>query len=92
MDVAGIARVAFTSEDHVRDVIHNFNSDGFDSLYPRYRGIEAQFTALRYFALDGSDHLTHRKQGSMIRRYINWRNRHVEDQQLRRIVSRANAA
>jgi hypothetical protein len=29
MDVAGIARVAFTSEDHVRDVIHNFNADGF---------------------------------------------------------------
>ena len=38
MDVAGIARVAFTSEDHVRDVIHNFNAHGFDSLYPRYRG------------------------------------------------------
>ena len=38
MDVAGIAKVAFTSEDHVRDVIHNFNADGFDSLYPRYRG------------------------------------------------------
>src|SRR6202012_1998650 len=38
MDVAGIARVAFTSEDHVRDVIHNFNADGFDSLSPRYRG------------------------------------------------------
>jgi len=38
MDVAGIARVAFTSEDHVRDVIHNFNADGFDSLHPRYRG------------------------------------------------------
>jgi len=38
MDVAGIARVAFTSEDHARDVIHNFNADGFDSLYPRYRG------------------------------------------------------
>ena len=38
MDVAGIARVAFTTEDHVRDVIHNFNADGFDSLYPRCRG------------------------------------------------------
>ncbi len=38
MDVAGIAKVAFTSEDHVRDVIHNFNADGFDALYPRYRG------------------------------------------------------
>src|SRR5438876_6927998 len=38
MDVAAIARVAFTSEDRVRAVIHNFNADGFDSLYPRYAG------------------------------------------------------
>src|SRR5437588_7144285 len=38
MDVAGIAKVAFTSEDRVRDVIHNFNADGFGSLYPRYQG------------------------------------------------------
>ena len=35
MDVAAIAKVAFTSEDRVRDVIHNFNADGFSSLYPR---------------------------------------------------------
>lgn len=33
-----IAEVAFTSADRVRDVIHNFNTDGFDSLYPRYAG------------------------------------------------------
>ena len=33
-----IAEVTFTSEDRVRDVIHNFNADGFDALYPRYRG------------------------------------------------------
>jgi hypothetical protein len=32
--------------------------------------IEAQFTALRYFALDGTDHATHEEQASMIRRYI----------------------
>ena len=38
MDAAAIARVAFTSEDRVRDVIRNFNADGFSSLYPRYRG------------------------------------------------------
>ena len=31
--------------------------------------IEAQFTALRYFALDGTDHATHQEQASMIRRY-----------------------
>ena len=38
MEVATIARVAFTSEDRVRDVIRNFNADGFSALYPRYRG------------------------------------------------------
>jgi transposase len=38
MDVAGIAKVTFTSPDRVRDVLHNFNTDGFDSLAPRYRG------------------------------------------------------
>jgi hypothetical protein len=38
MDVPAIARVSFTSEDRVRAVIHNFNDDGFESLYPRYRG------------------------------------------------------
>jgi hypothetical protein len=41
MDVARIAKVAFTSEDRVRDVIHNFNADGFGSLDPRYRGRSA---------------------------------------------------
>jgi transposase len=54
--------------------------------------IEAQFTALRYFALDGTDHLTHEEQGSMIRRYIIWRNNHAYDERLRRIVTRANVA
>jgi hypothetical protein len=30
MDVAGIAQVTFTSPDRVRDVLHNFNLDGFE--------------------------------------------------------------
>ena len=38
MGVPAIARVAFTSEDRVRDVIRNFNADGFNSLYPKYKG------------------------------------------------------
>jgi transposase len=38
LPVPEIARVTFTSEDRVRDVIHNFNADGFNALYPRYRG------------------------------------------------------
>jgi hypothetical protein len=33
-----ISEVVFTDPDTVRDVIHNFNRDGFDSLYPRYAG------------------------------------------------------
>ena len=38
MPAAKIAQVTFTSPDRVRDVVHNFNADGFDALYPRYRG------------------------------------------------------
>lgn len=38
MDVPAIARIAFTSEDRVREVIHNFNSDGLDSLDPKFAG------------------------------------------------------
>jgi len=38
MDVPAIAKVAFTREDRVRDVIRNFNADGFNSLYPKYKG------------------------------------------------------
>jgi transposase len=51
--------------------------------------IESQFTALRYFALDGTDHPSHREQASMIRRYIAWRNRHVTDPKLRKVIRRA---
>src|ERR1700691_39017 len=38
MDVPSIAKIAFTSEDRVREVIHNFNADGFDSLAAKYSG------------------------------------------------------
>jgi len=51
--------------------------------------IEAQFTALRYFALDGTDHASHAEQALMIRRYIAWRNRHAHDKRLRQIVTKA---
>jgi hypothetical protein len=47
---------------------------------------------LREFTLNGTDHATHREQGSMIRRYIAWRNRDTSNPRLRRIVERANAA
>ena len=54
--------------------------------------IEAQFTALRYFALDGTDHPSHHEQARMIRRYIAWRNRNSHDRALREVVKRANVA
>ncbi len=38
MDPTAIAEVTFTSPDRVRDVLHNFNADGFDSLKPKYAG------------------------------------------------------
>jgi hypothetical protein len=54
--------------------------------------IEAQFTALRYFTLDGTGHPSHQEQASMIRRYIIWRNNNAYDERLRRIIDRANVA
>ncbi|WP_433345417.1 hypothetical protein ACQP25_24015 [Microtetraspora malaysiensis] len=47
---------------------------------------------LRYFALDGTDHASHKEQGSMIRRYMIWRNRHADDRRLRAVVAKANVA
>lgn len=38
MEVAKIAEVTFSSADRVRDVLHNFNADGFNSLTPKYAG------------------------------------------------------
>ena len=54
--------------------------------------IECHFTALRYFALDGTDHQSHEEQSSMIRRYIARRNRHKDDEVVRAISLRAKVA
>ena len=51
--------------------------------------IEAQFRALRYFTLAGTDHPT---QARLIRRYIAWRNRHTRDLRLVHLVTTANVA
>jgi hypothetical protein len=45
-DAAAIAKVAFTSEDRVRDVIRNFNADGFGRL----RWVSASAAAAKSFA------------------------------------------
>lgn len=54
--------------------------------------IEDQFTALCYFALDGTDHASHKAQDSMIRRYIVVRNKNAADRRLKALMSRADAA
>jgi transposase len=54
--------------------------------------IECHFTALRYFALNGTDHRNHEEQNSMIRRYIAWRNRHKDNEELRAVSLRAKVA
>ena len=54
--------------------------------------IEAQFRALRYFTLNGTDHPDHATQARLIRRYIAWRNRHPTDAKLQRLVNTANVA
>jgi transposase len=54
--------------------------------------IEAQFQALRYFALDGTDHPSHAEQARMIRRYLAWRNRNAHNRKLRELVKSANVA
>ena len=52
--------------------------------------IEPQFTALRSFTLDGTNHESHREQARMIRRYIAWRNRRTTDPKLRKVIKRAS--
>jgi len=54
--------------------------------------IEAQFQALRYFCIAGTDHPDHATQARLIRRYIAWRNSHLDNPRLRQLVRRANTA
>ena len=40
--------------------------------------IESEFAALRYFALNGTDHRTHAEQNAAIGAYVRWRNARAE--------------
>lgn len=40
--------------------------------------IECEFAALRYFALNGTDHRSHQEQDAAIGAYIRWRNHHAK--------------
>jgi hypothetical protein len=54
--------------------------------------LEAQFKALRYLAVDGTDHASHQEPGQMIPRYILWRNRFAHDRNPREDVARGDVA
>ena len=55
MDVPAIAKIAFTSEDRVREVIHNFNADGFDSLAPATPAADRPSSPCRSGSADQAD-------------------------------------
>ncbi|WP_246486327.1 hypothetical protein [Kribbella qitaiheensis] len=40
--------------------------------------IECEFTALRYFTLDGSDYPSHTAQENAITGYVRWHNKHAQ--------------
>ncbi|MCX4594693.1 hypothetical protein OG819_34730 [Streptomyces sp. NBC_01549] len=47
MVVAEIVEATFTSADRVRDVIHDFNTDGSEALYPSTRAADREPSAFR---------------------------------------------
>nr|WP_263407334.1 hypothetical protein [Micromonospora craniellae] len=51
------------------------------------QSLHQTLAALRYFTLDGTGHPSHKAQGSMIRRYIIWRNNHTADERLHNVVT-----
>ncbi|MEV4125594.1 hypothetical protein [Nocardia sp. NPDC049707] len=52
------------------------------AFLPTYRSwpnwIEAEFAALRYFALNRTDHCSHDDQSAAIAAYVRWRNARAE--------------
>jgi len=42
--------------------------------------IEAEFAALRYFALNGTDHQSHPEQDTPVGDYIRWHDKHARPQ------------
>jgi len=83
---------------HKGEAVHTWaRANNVELAYTPFYGswlnrIEAQFKALRYFCLNGTDHPDHATQARLIRRYIHWRNAHLHDARLRSIIRRANTA
>ena len=49
-------------------------SDADDRKSPVQHRVEAEFAALRYFALNGTDHRSHTEQNAAIAGYVRWHN------------------
>ena len=63
--------VAWCQANHIEVVLTPSNASWLN-------WIESEFTALRYFTLDGSDYPSHTAQENAIAGYIRWRNKHAK--------------
>jgi transposase len=52
--------------------------------------IECHFTALKKFAIKNSNYKNHKELGSVIRRYLIWRNKNAEDKTIKDIENKVN--
>ncbi|MFF8910320.1 hypothetical protein [Streptomyces olivaceoviridis] len=81
-----LQRISRTSKDPVRlrrAIVVLMSAQGqpvgdITSLLPVGEDIESEFAALRYFALNGTDHRTHGEQNAAVAAYIRWRNARAE--------------
>lgn len=97
LDTLGAARIATSATTKASPSVTKVSASVLSCTTRRFYAswlnrIEAQFTALRYFALEGTDHPSHQAQARMIRRYIAWLNRNAHEPGLRELVNRANVA
>ena len=73
---------AETPRDHCPTRDHRWSATQARLLAPhRLNWIECEFTALRYFTLDGSDYPSHATQEAAIAGYIRWANRRARPKQ-----------
>jgi len=70
----------------VNNTVSNFEDVVLELTFP------LEFTGLRYFALDGTDHQSHSEQGRSIRPLNQLVQRNPHDRHLSKVVDRANVA
>jgi hypothetical protein len=89
MDAAAIAKVAFTTEDRVRDVIGDFSAGGSGSLCPKYAGGRPRMRATCTRTAGVRHLLAACELGEASSAGIS---NHAYDERLRRVLNRANVA